>query len=511
MLHLLRRGIIINTAGPTLSFDSAKLLLNRYFGYQDFNPGQAQPIRSVISGRDLLVVMPTGSGKSLLYQLPALFYDRLTLVISPLISLMKDQVDDLNGRGIPATAINSSLRHDEQRRRLDACAAGEYRLLYIAPERCQEAALVKTVAAITVARLAVDEAHCISEWGHDFRPDYRRLQEFRRRLGGPPVTALTATATPTVQSDIMDSLGLYPENTDVFVRGFDRPNLQLSVAFCHNDRVKVECIREYLSGTPGCGIIYTGTRKTAEKLVLLLSDVEPSITAYHAGMGAQEREAAQELFLGGGARVVAATSAFGMGIDKRDVRFVLHYSYPGSIEQYYQEVGRAGRDGKRSQCMLLYSPADRGLHEYFINGSFPSKRSVRSVFEALWNLPERTVTLTHKELVSLCAGFVREGQVDPALRLLDAAGIICYERRDQERGISKLSTSSPDFDSLDIDWHALATRRRMEEARLLAMEGLIHSHRCRREYILRYFGELEEFRCGSCDRCLMHDQGRRPV
>ncbi len=406
-----------------VTFDRAKQLLRDRFAHEGFLDGQEAVVRSVLAGKNLLVVMPTGSGKSLLYQLPALLTDGLTLVISPLIALMKDQVDELVGRGIPATFINSSLGFEEQRRRIGLCRQGEVSLLYVAPERFRSASFAAALKQMKIARLAVDEAHCISQWGHDFRPDYRRLKEFRRQMGDPVVMALTATATPRVQEDIIESLGLDRSRTEVHVHGFDRPNLRLSVRQVSNNGEKDEFISRFIQREGGSGIIYVGTRKAAEHLSADLRGVEPRTTMYHAGMYDDDRTRAQDAFLSGKARVVVATVAFGMGIDKPDVRFVIHYHYPGSLEQYYQEIGRAGRDALPSRCVLLYAPKDRALREFFIDLNHPSPEQVESVVDALFALKANPVMLTYKEIAQRCAAAVLDGQVGSALRLLGGAGI----------------------------------------------------------------------------------------
>jgi ATP-dependent DNA helicase RecQ len=418
------------------ALEGARRLLATRFGYSEFLPGQEQALQSVFGGRHLLVVMPTGSGKSLIYQLPSLMDTGLTIVVSPLISLMKNQVDDLRGLGVPATAVNSSISRDEQSARLSACARGDCRLLYIAPERCRDSSFLAMLRGVDVARLAVDEAHCISEWGHDFRPDYRRLKQFHELIGRPPVTALTATATRRVQTDIIQSLGLTPDDTDVHVHGFDRPNLELSVEVTHNDKKKQDFLSRFLRENRGSGIIYAGTRKSVDEIVTALSPVEPGMVAYHAGMEPEDRVKAQEAFLSGKARVVAATSAFGMGIDKREVRFVVHYNYPGSVEQYYQEVGRAGRDGLESRCVLLYSSADRSLREFFIDVGYPDAELVRDVYETIWSIPDRTVLMTYKEIGGLCDEYMGEGQVGAAIRLLDSAGVLRAYSGEQMVGIT---------------------------------------------------------------------------
>ena len=410
-------------SGRPVTLEQAQALLHERFGHSEFRAGQADAVQSVLRGRSLLVVMPTGSGKSLLYQLPALLEDGLTLVVSPLIALMKDQVDDLLRRGIPAAFINSSLSLEEQRQRLTACVAGQTRILYVAPERFRSAAFLEMLRKVKVARMAVDEAHCISEWGHDFRPDYRRLKQFRNDLGCPRVTALTATATTRVQRDIVESLGLTDSEVDIHVHGFDRPNLALSVEQAPNEAAKRKFILDFLRQERGSGIIYVGTRRTAEDVAEAVKAVEPRTTFYHAGMEPEDRTRAQEEFLTGRARIAVATVAFGMGIDKRDIRFVLHYHYPGSVEGYYQEIGRAGRDDLPARCVLLYAPDDHFLREFFIDVNYPFPEQVQEVYEALWSISNNPILKTYREIAKLCGNDIRKGHVGAAVRLLDGAGV----------------------------------------------------------------------------------------
>ena len=406
-----------------LDLFQAERLLRERFGHREFRSGQADALKSVFAGRNLLAVMPTGSGKSLLYQLPALMHDGLTLVVSPLIALMKDQVDDLSSKGVPCTYINSSVNVEEQQRRLHRCGRGEVKLLYVAPERFQNASFIAAIQRMKIARMAVDEAHCISQWGHDFRPDYRRLRGWRHQIGSPLVTALTATATPDVQRDIVESLGLDPQRTDVHVHGFARSNLMLSVVKADTGAEKDAFLWSFLRAETGSGIIYAGTRRCADELAERLKELVPNVRAYHAGMEPEQRTRAQDDFLGGKSRVVVATVAFGMGIDKPDVRFVVHYHFPGSVESYYQEIGRAGRDGLPARCTLLYSPGDRQLREFFIDLNYPDPSVVEMVYEALWEISDNPIEMTYEQIADRCGDNMKSGHVGAAIRLLDQAGV----------------------------------------------------------------------------------------
>lgn len=358
------------SSGMPLSIDEA---LTR-FGLDHFRPGQREIIEAVLAGRPTIAVLPTGAGKSLCYQLPAVALERLTVVVSPLISLMKDQVDALRARGIAAAFINSSIGPDEREARLRAAVRGELRLLYVAPERFRAGGFGATLARAQPALLAVDEAHCMVEWGHDFRPDYARLGEVRAQLGAPRLVALTATATPDVRGEIGAQLGM--REPAVFVRGFDRANLRLSVVPVGGGDDKLRHVLRLLDedetrGRPA--IVYAATRKKAEEVAAALRAARVAAAAYHAGLDDGERVDVQERWMRDDVRVVVATNAFGMGVDKRDVRLVVHHELPGSPEAYYQEAGRAGRDGQPARCVLLFNHADVRLREFMItsNGDGP--------------------------------------------------------------------------------------------------------------------------------------------
>ncbi len=415
-----------------------RAILKDAFGYSEFRPGQQRAMSSVMAGRDTLVVLPTGGGKSLCFQVPALLLPGLTVVVSPLISLMKDQVDALEARGLPAAFINSTLSYADVSDRFARAARGELRLLYVAPERFDTGSAADRLRAAGVSLLAVDEAHCISEWGHDFRPSYRRVRAIRAALGDPPTVALTATATPAVRQDIAEQLGL--RDPETVVTGFDRRNLHYHVIRTRNDAEKDATLIDLLRSHPGQAVVYATTRKAVDRIAAAVGAAGVRVRGYHGGQEDDERRAAQDDFMHERVRAIVATNAFGMGIDKANVRLVVHHTMPGSLEAYYQEAGRAGRNGRRANCVLLHAFQDRFTHEFLIDNPRPP------------------------------------------------AGDGRWDARADMRA---------------ADPESEARRRRADRAKLDIMQRYAYSTACRRGFILRYFGDpAAGAECEGCDNCL---------
>jgi ATP-dependent DNA helicase RecQ len=396
--------------------------MERVFGFHQFRPGQEEVLESVLDASDTLVIMPTGGGKSLCYQIPAFIRPGITLVISPLIALMKDQVDGLRVLDLPVTAIHSLISLKEQEESLELIKTGKIKLVYVAPERLKNKRFVDTLKDKTISLVAVDEAHCISQWGHDFRPDYLRISHALNEMGRPQTIALTATATEKVRTDIIQHLKLSAPR--VFITGFDRRNLYWEVIPANDEKEKLALMKERLEHIPGAAIVYTGTRKKVERIVKRLRQNGLEAEGYHAGLEEAERTRVQESFMEGRSDLVVATNAFGMGIDRSDIRIVLHHTFPGSIEAYYQESGRAGRDGDSATCLLLYSASDRMLHEFFIESRYPPRETVFLIYNHLRQRPEDLLWLTYREIGMMGGEKISELMVGSCIKILEDAGAV---------------------------------------------------------------------------------------
>lgn len=469
--------------------------LQRLFGHTSFRPRQEDVIRHFLGGGSGLVLMATGDGKSLCYQLPAFRDSGLTVVVSPLIALMDDQVAALRRRSLPATCIHSMLERSERERRLAAVARGDVRLLYVTPERFRVGDFLATVRSLGVARFVVDEAHCVSHWGHDFRPDYLRLGDVRRALGDPPCLALTATATPAAQQDIRAVLHL--DQAPLFHTGIARDNLFLSVERCDGDEAKLARLEVVLARTGGPAIVYCALIKDLLRLESELQRRGLSPLVYHGGLSAHERREQQRSFQGADCALMLATNAFGMGIDKQDIRAIVHWQIPRTLEAYYQEVGRAGRDGQGALCELLYREDDVSIQRDFTEWANPTAEFAGQIVRHLEDLGDR---LHAVDLDTLRDTFLtknrHDGRVDTVLRLLAAAGCTTGEiGRDLEL------VRAPDATELAA-WLP-PDKRKYDLMGLLRMVRYATEAACRKHAIHQHFGfdDIAD-NCGGCDVCV---------
>lgn len=481
---------------PELTLENA---LKKYFGISRFRPPQKVIIEELLKGQNILSIMPTGSGKSILYQLTALLLEDLTVVISPLIALMKDQVDNLRKKRIDATFINSSLKRMERESRYAALAKGDYKILYVAPERFRKKEFLEVLKKRSISLLAVDEAHCISEWGHDFRPDYTRLGDFRKIMNNPLTIALTATATPDVQRDIILQLALTQDEIKIVHQGIDRPNLYLELRTVWGEDQKLEAIEELLGQNPGPAIIYFSLIKDLLQMSERLRKKKRDHSVYHGDLDPGKRKRIQERFMDGHNALILATNAFGLGVDKEDIRFVIHAQVPGSLEAYYQEIGRSGRDGKTSVCSLLYDEQDLNIQLEFMKWNNPSSefyyRAHRLLLSELDRVNAEGMDYFKEQLTYKNR---RDFRAETVLSMFDRYGVT--EGQIEKKNLRLVGDLPEDLSNQEH----LDQKLENEQNKLYQMVLYTKLKGCRKAFIHEYFGLEHKERCMACDNDLEH-------
>jgi len=479
----------------TASWDWSKLQKKaaKHFGIHELRPGQKALIEAVMEGGNALGVMPTGAGKSLCYQLPALFLPKATVVVTPLLSLMHDQTHKLEEAGVEATHLDSTLTCKEEREAVRDVKNGHNALVYVTPERLENPEYLEVLKKGGVSLLVVDEAHCVSQWGHDFRPAYLAIRKAIEAFGNPPVLALTATATPVVEKDILEQLNI--KNVKVIHTGVDRKNLNFEVYRTVNAEMKFQRLTTLIHDNPGTGIIYVSTVRLANELHAQLLRVGIIAGKYHGKMRMKDREAVQEDFMADRYRVIVATKAFGLGIDKPDVRFVIHYTFPDSVESYYQEAGRAGRDGKKSVAALLYRLEDKRVHSFFLGGKYPNRSDAAQLYSTLIKVTEMGKKTTHLAEVILVSGIVKR-KVQVLIAYLEKEKIINNSRK----GIA-LKKVFINGDDLDRFLNHYEERLSQDKTRIQEIMKYGQTTGCRAQFFRDYFGEKHGEPCKRCDNC----------